>query len=585
MRGTRESGFRLTLLAALALALAVPGRSGAQVISPAGVEFDDADMFKPTTDPGPFLSVYDSRVLPRGRFTLGVWGDYAHEPLSARVVSGGQEDTEPLVDSLGTVSLVGAIGVASRFQIGVHLPLYLVGESDVVVGLEPLGDTNFNLGDFTVNGKIDLVPRDGLRRFGLALLPVVGFPTGNRREFSGLGDWSYGGILAADWDLDRWKIGLNVGGLIRDGFGGRDESDHFEDQLRWGLAVSRAVSERVALLGEFVMHTDFDEEFHSPAEVIGAVRWNVGRVDLTFGAGGGLNEGKNAALFRAVFGVTTAVAAAQPAPPRMAGSRKSYVVEDHDRNGQVSPGDVIVYTITLVNGGAEPAREVVVSDPIPAYTDYVPNTLRVNGLPVADAAGYSVSPARVGVRIPAIGVGAGSSQATINFKVRIRGDVTTAVTVRNEATVSAATISEFPLPPVDTAVFPVAAQREQVVQTPGVAKRKLEVTQNIQFEPDTPLVSPESYPVLDQVVSILKEQPGLAVSIVGHTDNQGDDQVNLELSQKRAEAVKSYLVGHGIDASRLAAVGRGEFEPVATNDTEAGRAANRRVEFLITSGQ
>jgi OOP family OmpA-OmpF porin len=69
--------------------------------------------------------------------------------------------------------------------------------------------------------------------------------------------------------------------------------------------------------------------------------------------------------------------------------------------------------------------------------------------------------------------------------------------------------------------------------------------------------------------------------IEGHTDSQGNDQANLALSQARAEAVRQYLVGRGVAQDKVRAVGRGEQQPVATNDSPEGRANNRRVEIVV----
>ena len=72
------------------------------------------------------------------------------------------------------------------------------------------------------------------------------------------------------------------------------------------------------------------------------------------------------------------------------------------------------------------------------------------------------------------------------------------------------------------------------------------------------------------------------MTIEGHTDSQGDDDHNMELSQKRAIAVKAYLASHGIEDARMTAKGYGETQPVASNDTAEGRAQNRRVTFKLT---
>jgi outer membrane protein OmpA-like peptidoglycan-associated protein len=91
----------------------------------------------------------------------------------------------------------------------------------------------------------------------------------------------------------------------------------------------------------------------------------------------------------------------------------------------------------------------------------------------------------------------------------------------------------------------------------------------------------ESNPELVRAVKLLKKNSTMEVEIAGHTDNVGSDQYNKELSQRRANAVLEYLTQHGITTSRLTAIGYGEAQPIDSNDTEDGRATNRRVEFIV----
>lgn len=91
----------------------------------------------------------------------------------------------------------------------------------------------------------------------------------------------------------------------------------------------------------------------------------------------------------------------------------------------------------------------------------------------------------------------------------------------------------------------------------------------------------ESMAILDQLKDFLNENPKIYIQIQGHTDNIGNDQSNLKLSENRAEAVYKYLVREGIEAARLTYKGFGKSQPVATNDTEEGRAKNRRTVFVI----
>jgi outer membrane protein OmpA-like peptidoglycan-associated protein len=86
---------------------------------------------------------------------------------------------------------------------------------------------------------------------------------------------------------------------------------------------------------------------------------------------------------------------------------------------------------------------------------------------------------------------------------------------------------------------------------------------------------------LNDIATVLKENPAVSVKIIGHTDSDGDDALNLDLSKRRAESVRSELSSKfGIDASRMQTEGAGESKPVAPNDTPSNKAMNRRVEFV-----
>ena len=106
------------------------------------------------------------------------------------------------------------------------------------------------------------------------------------------------------------------------------------------------------------------------------------------------------------------------------------------------------------------------------------------------------------------------------------------------------------------------------------------VTNNILFDTGKATIKPESKPELEKVAEYMKANPTVRFEVQGHTDNQGSDAVNDPLSQQRAEAVVKALEGMGVDGFNLRAVGKGSHEPVADNSTDAGRAKNRRVEFI-----
>lgn len=105
--------------------------------------------------------------------------------------------------------------------------------------------------------------------------------------------------------------------------------------------------------------------------------------------------------------------------------------------------------------------------------------------------------------------------------------------------------------------------------------------EGIQFEFDSDVIKPESYPTLDAAVETLKSKTEFNLDVSGHTDNIGDDAYNQNLSERRANAVVKYLTDKGISAARLKAAGFGETQPVAENETPEGRAKNRRVDFKV----
>ena len=106
------------------------------------------------------------------------------------------------------------------------------------------------------------------------------------------------------------------------------------------------------------------------------------------------------------------------------------------------------------------------------------------------------------------------------------------------------------------------------------------VTHGILFDTGKDVIKPESLPTLKMILGVLNGDPGLKFSIEGHTDNQGGKSVNQPLSEKRAAAVKAWLVDNGIDAGRLTTKGYGDEKPLSSNETAEGRANNRRVEFV-----
>ncbi len=107
------------------------------------------------------------------------------------------------------------------------------------------------------------------------------------------------------------------------------------------------------------------------------------------------------------------------------------------------------------------------------------------------------------------------------------------------------------------------------------------VLRGVNFENDQAVLDLAARAILDDVSTSMKNQANVSVEIGGHTDSNGAETYNQMLSQERAESVRQYLIAHGIEATRLSAMGYGETKPLASNDTAEGRAENRRVEFKL----
>ncbi|MGB4673697.1 MAG: OmpA family protein [Azovibrio sp.] len=136
------------------------------------------------------------------------------------------------------------------------------------------------------------------------------------------------------------------------------------------------------------------------------------------------------------------------------------------------------------------------------------------------------------------------------------------------------------------------AAMEQATQGTGVSvsqtadnQLKLDIPSDISFDSGRYDIKPNLRPILDRFASTLNQNPVTMVTIIGHTDSSGSDAVNNPLSVNRASATRDYLVARGVAMHRISIDGRGSREPVADNNTPAGRAKNRRVEIFVAEPQ
>jgi len=131
-------------------------------------------------------------------------------------------------------------------------------------------------------------------------------------------------------------------------------------------------------------------------------------------------------------------------------------------------------------------------------------------------------------------------------------------------------------------------QEEKLARIPGTTVERVgdnlllvRFESDILFEVGSAILDDAARRALSQAADVFLEYPKTALIAQGNTDSTGSEEYNQELSERRAAAVANYLIGQGVDASRITAVGYGEGNPIASNDTAAGRQANRRVDLLL----
>ncbi len=584
---------RGTWTAGLLLGIALGGSASAQSVAVPHVVFDDAQLFHPATDPSRFVSVYDTRNLDKNQYSLGLYATYAENPIVLDFDSGGR--SSHLVRNTIGADLVAAFGVTERLQLGLDIPAIRNNTEEVVSFGQNTETGGFFVGAIGLEAKYPIIPRPPGHGFGLSVLPRLLVPSGDNERFAGTGKIGGGGLLIADWRYSKINYGLNFGGIFRG-------SDEVKDQIQAGAGITVPAARFLDVIGEVTGKSSFGSERSTPIEGLLSLRFHNRRIAFTVGGGWGITSGRGAPEYRIIAGISPYVPEKEIPPPQadlVTNSRKTWkLAADVDNDGRPNPGDTVEYSINVVNSGTAAAEEVEFIDAIPEHTSYVPGSMTVNGAAVTDAADGDAADfdttnrGAVTLKVGQIPVEEGKNTLTLAFRVTIDPNVVEITVVRNEAIVTQKNVvppdeaeGEFTpriqqrLPVAETTVFPRVRERETVVVTPD----KLELTRNIHFEFNKATIRSESFPILNDVADVLKENPKLNILIEGHTDAVGGVDYNQKLSDKRAQSVKAYLVSRGVAAGRLSTKGRGKLAPIASNETGVGRALNRRVEFLIVN--
>lgn len=585
----------------------------------------DGHHFKPVPGYGSTLDLVETwRIEEQYERSFGLSGlvDASSGGL-VRVVEDWTGTVEtPLLDDVVAFNLGVRSSLARRLALTATAPLYLSSTGED-------GPQGVGLGDIRLAAPIGILLPSG-RGVAVGVVPLLDLPTGDASLMLGNSGLGVGGLISAGWHGSRLTADLNLGyehlpaiELDNQVGGGR-----LLASLGAGVSVTDAIGVGAELLTDRGLASNEVPGTSSPAEALLSLRGHHGQgFSWTLGGGSGLGDGAGAPAWRAFAGLGWAYIDdpnrdpdsdgilgredACPRDPEVQNGWKdadgcpdalaefALVVQD-DEGTRLSKASVVIDGVrhdlapdgTLRETGRMPDTPLVVAATAEGYVEgrieavsldeglnqrtltlaWLPGTVRVTA---RDAAGKAIN-ATVLLKGPAevapLSLGeAGRAQLVLpggEWQVLVEADGfgTEGKVVQIDAQKAALTKLDFTLSPP-----------RAVVQ-----KKEVAISEAVLFDFNEATLRADSDPLLRQVAGVLLSHPEiLKVEIQGHTDDIGEDAYNLDLSQRRVEAVRTWLVQNGVSEARLVAKGYGESKPIQSNATEAGKAANRRVQFMI----
>jgi outer membrane protein OmpA-like peptidoglycan-associated protein len=623
---------RLLGACALALSVAVPTAALAQEVLDDGLDAHGFHLAAFDGDPRDLLEVYRPGRQHAWEFYASGLFEYAKAPLSFESGPIGQTSTSAALDNLLAANLVAGITPHERVRVDVAWPLYILstGPGGEVEGTAP--------GDLRASAMIGLLlPEDTVAGgVGLGIVPWIDLPTGADERWLGQRSVAGGAAAAATLELEQ----LTLSGHF--GMQWNPEVEAYNltgtDTLVGGFGAGWLFDRAMGMSLEAVLAPPLTPNARAgtafPAEALLSFRrrWESGP-HLTVGVGAALSRGAGAAPFRAFIGGGFGRIEV-PVPPDLDGdgipnsdddcpenpeSANGWRDEDGcpDDLGAISvwgeyeenPKELSAVTVTLPDGPR-------VLDPThPQVVGVLPGTeVQVQAMAGTCLGGSAKAEAYEGNRDVVVMLSR-NLEGALHFKVTTLDDEqpipgatvqvqsalpecapqTSSLQLGDEGTGSVAVGAGEHLVIVDVPqyalyrnkVFVKAGSTEEVIVSlkktrTRVTAQRIEIFEMVHFELDKAVILPESFSLLDEVAEQVKTHPQIKlVEVAGHTDDQGSASYNLGLSQARAEAVAAYLTGKGVAPERVRAKGYGETRTIDTNETEEGRAHNRRVEFNI----
>ena len=574
----------------LTLAL-LPGVANAQDAA----EALDAQRFDPSLDARDFFTLDDTQVGPTWRGGGSLLFHYADDPFVYRYDDPDKEEVEVL-GKVGTADL-GVWVNLPRVRLGAALPVNVIKDG---YGTEDAG----LLGDTRLEATGEVIER-GDEGLGVAVNAGLTLPSGDEQAWLGSQSTTWRAGLGASYGVGPVLALANAG--FEKGTDVLLDDLVLGNRLGWGAGAAYSVNDSVGVAAELAgeaLLSGSEAPGKNPLEGTLGMRWNpASDLQLRAGLGKGLSQGIGSPDWRAVIGVAFTPRPETTSAPDLDATPvpTSFTVSDPQRR-KIDKAKVDLVSGPITDNVVTSGGEAQLSLPPGLYEAVV----SAPGFEALDL-GFSVPE---GTNMHAVDVvlkpdlGTGTlrlsfetvdGQAVANAKIRTLGPTKTRLDD------SFGGVAELELKPGSYTIVATApgfrreafelvvesgAERDRTVvfreARAQVEGDRIRFTGKIYFEVDKAVLEPRSFDLLDEIAGVLEEHPEIEkLLVVGHTDSDGSDQHNLELSEARALSVMNYLITAGVDADRLESKGMGESEPAFPNDSEENKARNRRVEFRI----
>ena len=500
--------------------------------------------------------------------------NYGNDPLVWRNEEG--ERIESVVGHQGTANILASMGLFGVLEVGIDLPVHFFQQGSPVTGIDIRPeDGGFGVGDLRLVPKVQLFSARETRDANGGALAVVldmHLPTGSDERLQG-GDFRIGPRIAFDAVVGGPRLAANLGYLYRS----ENEVGNLDvrDMVRWNVGVEVPVGDQLWITTEMYGRlTPAAEEMsraESPTEWLTGAKMQLGELFFVGGMGLGLVNGYGTPDWRMFLGLGFATPDEPPPPPEPTPEpecRQATVEADCGEPPPANCGDGILYTYSAacIEGSCE----------FP-----VTQTPCAAGTICGEEGGVAAC-------VPEPDCYEDGDCTDLPATTCEDGVVTSYVGQCREG--------ECHYEPVQTPCeegmecgleggVPACVPEPELVEVDEEEER-IDIHEVVHFALDSAEIEERSFGLLDQVAQVLYNNSHLTrIRIEGHTDDTGERAYNLDLSQRRAESVRNYLIEYGIDEARLHAVGFGPDEPIADNATPQGRQQNRRVEFHIEERQ